>query len=72
MIDKTKAIELRKQGKQYSDISEILGCSLSWCKQNLKDVIVTKDMTNKQLWESIRNLIEEVEKRVKNGEKINY
>lgn len=67
MIDKTKAIELRKQGKQYAEISEILGCSISWAKQNLKDVIVTKDMTNKQLWDSIKNLIEEAEKRAKNG-----
>jgi len=67
MIDKTKAIELRKQGKQYSDISEILGCSLSWCKQNLKDVIVTKGMTNKQLYESVKELMLEIEQRVKNG-----
>ena len=67
MIDKTKAIELRKQGKQYAEIVEILGCSLSWCKQNLKDVIVTKDMTNKQLYDSVKELMLEIEVRVKNG-----
>lgn len=63
MIDKTKAIELRKQGKQYAEISEILSYPISMARQNLKDVIVTKDMTNKQLFDYIKNFINEVKKR---------
>lgn len=65
MVDKVKAIELRKQGKQYAEIASILGCSISWCKNNLKDVVVTKEMTNEQLYAQIKDLIFEVEKRVK-------
>ena len=36
MIDKQRAIELREQGRSYKEISEALGCSLVWCKKNLK------------------------------------
>jgi len=36
MIDKQKALALREQGKTYTEISEALGCSLDWCKKNLK------------------------------------
>jgi hypothetical protein len=36
-VDKAKAIELRNQGKTYLQITEILGCSMSWCKQTLKE-----------------------------------
>lgn len=35
-IDKQKALELREQGKTYQEISTELGCSLDWCKRNLK------------------------------------
>ncbi len=38
MIDKEKAIELRKQGHTYKFISKIIGCSESWCKKELGDV----------------------------------
>ena len=35
IIDRTKALELRREGKKYSEIAEILSCSVSWVKQNL-------------------------------------
>ena len=37
-VDKQKALELREQGKSYAEISEILGCSIDWCKRNLKGI----------------------------------
>lgn len=36
MVDKIKALELREQGKTYAEISDELGCSVAWCKSNLK------------------------------------
>jgi hypothetical protein len=36
-VNKTKAIQLRTEGKTYLQITEILGCSMSWCKQTLKE-----------------------------------
>lgn len=39
MVDRVKAIVLREQGFQYSEIAKQLGCSETWCKKNLKDVI---------------------------------
>ena len=36
MINKEEALNLRLEGKTYQQISEILGCSLDWCKRNLK------------------------------------
>ena len=36
---KQSAIELRKQGKTYQEISQELTLSLDWCKRNLKDVL---------------------------------
>lgn len=38
MIDKEKAIELRREGFTYQQIAEDLGCSVQWCKTNLKDI----------------------------------
>jgi len=38
MIDKQKALDLRMQGKTYQEIADELGCSLDWCKRNLKGV----------------------------------
>lgn len=38
MVDKIKAIELRKQGLSYKKIAEELGCSVHWCKKYLCDV----------------------------------
>lgn len=37
-IDKQKALELREQGKTYQEVSDELGCSLGWCKANLKGI----------------------------------
>ena len=36
MVDKVAAIELREKGGTYKEISEALGCSVDWCKLNLK------------------------------------
>lgn len=36
MVNKEEALNLRLDGKTYQQISEILGCSLDWCKRNLK------------------------------------
>lgn len=44
MVDKTKAVALRKQGLTYKEIAEHLGCSFSWCASNLNDV--EKDADN--------------------------
>jgi len=38
MVDKQKAIKLRENGCTYTQISEQLGCSVDWCKRNLKGV----------------------------------
>lgn len=38
MIDKEQAIALRLQGKSYKEIAQELGCSLDWCKRNLKGI----------------------------------
>lgn len=42
--DKAKAIFLRRLGWKYKMISEFLGCSVVWCKQNLADVEVDKNL----------------------------
>jgi len=51
MIDRTKAKELRELGKTYDEISKELGCSVAWCKLNLKGVTkhVMEDATVKKL-----------------------
>ena len=38
MIDKEEAIKLRELGLGYKEISIKIGCSVQWCKVNLKDV----------------------------------
>jgi len=43
MIDKELASKLREQGLGYEQIAEQLGCSVSWCKTNLKQVKKYKD-----------------------------
>lgn len=68
MVDKVKAIELRLQGKTYKEISEELDCSLVWCKKNLKDVVVSKDLSNTQLLLAIKQLMQEVETRCSCGQ----
>jgi DNA-directed RNA polymerase specialized sigma24 family protein len=37
-IDRIKAEQLRLEGKSYPEIAEIIGCSVSWAKQNLSGV----------------------------------
>ena len=51
MVDKLKAKELRELGKTYDEISKELGCSVAWCKLNLKGVTkhVMEDITVKSL-----------------------
>lgn len=46
MVDKEKAIQLRKQGKKYSEIATLLNCSVDWCKKNLKGI--KKEVTIKE------------------------
>ena len=50
MVDKHKAIKLRQDGYQYKDIAAELGCSLAWCKQNLKHIEVLKDSKKTYYW----------------------
>ena len=38
MIDKQRVIVLKEAGKTNKEISEILGCSLDWCKKNLRGI----------------------------------
>ena len=38
MIDKQQAITLRQQGCTYNEIANTIGCSVDWCKRNLKEV----------------------------------
>lgn len=51
MVNKEKAKELRLQGCTYKEIAEELGCSIVWCKVNLKDVQknTKEDATIKEL-----------------------
>lgn len=37
-VDKEKAKTLRQMGLNYQDIANEIGCSLDWCKRNLKGV----------------------------------
>ena len=49
MIDKQKALELREKGATYAEIAEELGCSVDWCKRNLKGIpkhTIEKDAVN--------------------------
>lgn len=47
MIDKAKAVALREQGFNYEQIAAEVGCSVGWCKINLKGV--TKDLKENDL-----------------------
>ena len=38
MVDLNKATALRLQGCTYKQISLEMGCSVAWCKKNLKDI----------------------------------
>jgi hypothetical protein len=42
MIDLELGISLREQGMTYIEIAKELGCSVVWCKVNLKDVSKNK------------------------------
>jgi len=35
-VDKQKAIDLRLAGKTHKEIAQTIGCSVAWCKANLK------------------------------------
>ena len=37
-VDKVKAMQLRLDGKSLQEVADDLGCSLAWCKTNLKGV----------------------------------
>ena len=63
-VNKEKAIELRKEGKTYPEIAEQLGCSVIWCSKNLKGIMITKDMSDTDLKESIKELLVEILKRI--------
>lgn len=54
MIDKQRATELRQEGLSYQQIAETLGCSVQWCKVNLKNV--QKNTKEKELIEKCINL----------------
>lgn len=38
MVNYELAVQLRKQGMKYQEIANHLGCSLDWCKRNLKGI----------------------------------
>ena len=42
-VDKNKAAALKEQGKTYVEIAAELGCSVGWCKRNLKEVVKNKE-----------------------------
>lgn len=42
-IDKEKAVALKEEGKTYIEIAAELGCSVDWCKRNLKEVVKNKE-----------------------------
>lgn len=46
MVSINDAVKLRENGKTYPQISEALGCSVSWCKSNLKHVKVLVKVKN--------------------------
>lgn len=51
-IDKSKAIQLRLDGMSLQQIADTLGCSLAWCKVNLKGI--KQIDTDKPLIDAIR------------------
>lgn len=46
-IDEELAKELRLQGMKYEDIAKQIGCSVGWCKVNLKGVYKNPFQTRK-------------------------
>lgn len=38
MIDKVEASRLRSEGHMYSSIAAQMGCSVAWCKSQLRDI----------------------------------
>lgn len=67
MVDRNKAEALRREGMTYKQIAETIGCSEIWCKQNLKHVQTAALMTNEQLYQEVKVLMLEIEKRLKYG-----
>lgn len=53
-IDKEKAIELRQSGLSYPEISKTMGCSVDWCKHNLKGI--GEQSKDKPIIQEIRRL----------------
>ena len=51
MVDKEKAVELRKQGLTYKQIAEEIGCSEVWCKKNLASVVMDKEAEDAEILE---------------------
>lgn len=45
MVDKLRALQLRESGSTHKQIADELGCSVDWCKQNLRGV---KKYTNEE------------------------
>ena len=37
MVNVEAAVELRNKGLTYNEIAVHLGCSIAWCKKNLKE-----------------------------------
>lgn len=38
-VDKERAQSLRLTGKTYAEIAQTIGCSVAWCKANLKGIV---------------------------------
>lgn len=53
-IDKVKAEQLRLDGKSYQEVADEMGCSVAWCKKNLKGV--KQPNVDKALIETVREL----------------
>jgi predicted transcriptional regulator len=53
-VDKQQAIALRQQGCTHQEIADKLGCSVAWCKANLKGI--RKPSTDTDLINEIRRL----------------
>jgi predicted transcriptional regulator len=52
-VDINKAKQLRTEGKQYKEIAETLGCSVSWCKVYLREVKTPKQLVCKCCGQSL-------------------
>jgi len=49
MIDKERAIALRKAGASYAQIADALNCSLAWTKKNLRGIKKEPEKSSQQL-----------------------